>query len=169
MYRTFLAVLVGVLAASAGWAVDGDSCAAPDNAATDWDSLGKGLMKPIWCVVLCDDYDTADQNCDEFDLDTVSGIPDVIAFELHENGTADCTVGSFTINTSFDQGLNPTSDNAFDLGATTSVALGGTRRLVLDARVAPPGRYILARTGATVTCTADTLDLLMIGYEEARR
>lgn len=169
MLRTFI-LLVGVLLAlplvpTAAPAADGDGC---ETAATDYDGLGMGQMRPVWCVVICDN-DSTNGDCSEFDLNDARGVPDVIAFELHENGTADCTAGTVTINTSFDQGLTTSSTNAFDLDpSVTAVALGGTRRLVIDTKSAPLGRYILATTSA-MACTADSLDLLMIGYEERKQ
>ncbi len=94
------------------------------------------------------------------------GLPDVIVFELYENGTT-CTAGRFEIDTAGDQGLIVDAQNAYDIASTNVVEIGGTLRLVIDTRVVPPDRFIIAELTAEAGCgTTHTLDLLMIGYEE---
>jgi hypothetical protein len=171
MYRllTLLAGLGLLLVPTASLGADGDNCS---TAATDFDSLTQGQMRPIWCVVLCDN-DTTDAACTNFDLLNV-GIPDALVFELHEvdidasGGAGDCTAGTVTFATSNDAGLTTASENVFGLDpVTTSVSIGGTTRLVVDTRTAPTGRYLMATTSNLgANCTSDGIDILAIGYTE---
>lgn len=163
MKKLLLLLGLGLLLAPPTWAADGDACSA-----AQFNRTTGSQMIPVWCVVVCDG-DTADSNCSEFDLagqDDGSGLPDVLSFELYENGT-DCTAATVTINTSPDQGLTTASVNAYDLGGTTSLAIGGTTKLTQDLRVAPVDRYILATWSGIAGCgTTHNMDLMMIGWEE---
>lgn len=164
--KKLLLLLVAGLFAAPAYAADGDACSSTQFARTTG-----GRMKPIWCVVVCDG-DTTDSDCSEYDLagqDDASGQPDVLSFELYENGT-DCTAATVTINTSNDQGLTTASVNAHDLGATTALSIGGTTKLTQDVKASPVGRYILATWSGMAGCaTTHNMDLLMIGWEEVKQ
>lgn len=144
--------------------------------------LGRqGRVRPVWCYVLCDN-DSSNDSCSEFDMDDIkSGILDVLAFELFErdnagasgnqDGTFDCSAATVTVNTSPVTGLSSSHTNAFDLGSVTTVSLADTasspRKLVVDQKSSPVDRYVYPTTSA-VTCTNDSVDLLMIGYKEEK-
>jgi len=164
----------GLLAglASPAFGADGDSC---QTSATDWRKLTVGRMAAMWCVVLCDNKAT-DTDCTTYDLNSVGGIPDLVSFELHEvdidvsGGAGDCTDGTFTVNTTSDQGLTPASENAFDIGSTTALVVAGVNRILLDTKAAPLDRYVMVDPSSLdANCTTDGVDLLMIGYEERKQ
>jgi hypothetical protein len=170
MWKRLLTVaLVGLWSAGAQ-AADSDPC---QTSATYWQKPSASHVKPIWCVVLCD-AKTADGNCTNYDLQSAGGVPDVVAFELHEvdsvtyGTTGDCTAGTVTINTAVaTSGITTASENAFDIGSTTAVAIGGVNKILLDTKIAPLDRYVVAAiAGITGNCTVDSVDVLMIGYEE---
>ena len=142
-------------AAPAG-AADGDFCSAAQWAKA---SANSSPVDDYGCYVLCDD-DTANGNCSEFDLGTHGGIPTSITFLLYENGT--CTAGTATIRTSGDQGLTTASNNTYDIGATTSLAIGGVTKIVLDTAASPVERYISVAL-TSMTCSGG-LDVLAITH-----
>ena len=166
-----LAVGAGLVGAPLARAADSDPCS---TSATYWSGSAQGRMVPIWCVVLCDAL-TTNKDCTNFDMRTVGGIPDLVAFELHEvdsvtYGTAsDCTAITVTVNTApSTASMTTASENAYDLDPTiTALAIGGTTKILLDTKSAPLDRYVLA-TSTLEACTTDTVDILMIGYEEKK-
>ncbi len=154
-----LAICCFIFGPSTAQAANGDACSA-----AQFGFVSRGSMKTTTCILLCDGL-TANADCTEFDTQSLMGIPDVLVFELYENGT-DCTAGRFEIDTSGDQGLIVDAQNNYDIASTNVVEIGGTLRLVIDTRVVPPDRFITAELTAEANCgTTHNLDLLMIGYE----
>lgn len=154
-----LAICCFVFGSSPAEAADGDACST-----AQFGNVNKGSMRPLMCILLCDG-DVANSDCAEFDTNSLMGIPDVLVFELYENGT-DCTAGRFEIDTTGDQGLLVDAQNTYDIASTNALSIGGTLRLVVDTRVIPTDRYIISELTLEANCgTTHNLDLMMIGYE----
>ena len=171
MKRLILSLLVGVgvlLPSTSSTHTLVDGIAVADGSACDPDMYGKisvGKVKTTWCVVLCH-ADAANVNCSEFDLDSV-GQPDLVVFELVETGSEDCSAVTVTINSSGESGINAADTNAFDIGSTTALAIGGVRKITVDVTRAPLDRYIYVTTTNT-TCGSDEYDVIMYGLEVSR-
>ena len=174
MLKRLLAVALGGLWATTASAADSDSC---QTSATYWGKTANGRVAPIWCIVLCD-AKTADGNCTNYDLSAAGGIPDIVVFELHEvdsvtyGATGDCTAATVTINTAvaITGTMTTASENAYDIGSTTALAIGGVKKIALDTKSAPLDRYVVASIASiTGTCTSDSVDVLMIGYREQKQ
>lgn len=142
-------------AAPAG-AADGDFCSAAQWAKASSSSSG---VQDMGCYVLCDN-DTANGDCSEFDLNSIGGIPDAVTFLLYANGT--CTAATATLASSPDQGLTTASVNAYPIGSTTALAVGGVTKLVLATKDYPIERYVLTNL-SSMTCSGG-LDILMITH-----
>lgn len=165
MWKYLAIALLALLVPAAGWAQDAD---ATQCTATQWAATQKGTIKAVWCVRLCSEIDSNNEDCPDtgvigFDLDEL--MTDVITFQLAENGTG-CSAGSVQIETAeitdaFPNGIT------HDVGASMDLDGTGTSEIKVEQRAAPLDRFVFGDVSATVTCTG-SVDVLIIGHEIAR-
>lgn len=159
-------LLSSLLPPSGGvWAADGDACST-DN----FTLLPRGVWKPVWCIVLCDDDTAAAGSCSDYNFATAgtpagnTGGTDFVSFEVGSDN--DCGAGTVTLATTWISG-----GQSHDLGATTTLDLSGvgTTRIIQAVNQGAPLAAIVETDFAGVGGCTGGFDIIMIGYEELRQ
>lgn len=141
-------LLAAALAGFAGvaWAADGDTF----TGASFGGNLGQ--VNIVGSRYLCDNKDSADNACSEFDIvGEFTGMPDVLIFEIHTS--TDCTS-----TTNVDINSSPTSGGTeHDLADLSST----NTRAVVNVRAALPGRYLNTDLSGMTACATDSFEVLV--------